>query len=199
MGEPLTSLLADVRAHLSPGSPMTGTDVRSFHFMTLQRNSTLPIKYRFHIRFGSLLSLKAHSRPLDCIHIGARLITPDRISKLPPTPIAIGTLSGRMYSSMRNSCFGAPRATKIICGLAFAICSMTGLRVSARVSNPRLRALHLLLRGRVAARARFDPLRINFFVFESRAVNGPGEAGHRCLQKLLVVAIREVRLVVSSS
>src|SRR4051794_26945231 len=51
----------------------------------------------------------------------------------------------------------------------------------------------------VTARPWFDELRVYIFEFEARPLGCAGEAGLGCLQELLVIAIREVRLVVRAA
>src|ERR1039457_5038413 len=51
----------------------------------------------------------------------------------------------------------------------------------------------------VTARARLDVLCVDFLVLETRAFGRAGEAGFSGLQELLIVAVREVGLVMSAT
>ena len=58
------------------------------------------------------------------------------------------------------------------------------------------RACRVFLSG-VVAKARLNQRRVDVFIRQARAIGGP--FGNRRLQELLVIALREVRLVVSAA
>src|SRR5580658_2887255 len=95
-------------------------------------------------------------------------------------------MPGRHGSSNSSQTEGAA-------GLAWRLISSATVLVA-------MRRVSLCLFGCVIpARARLDELGVYFFVFEARTFRCAGECGLGGLEELLVVAVGEVRLVMSAS
>ena len=68
----------------------------------------------------------ATSRPADCIHIGARLLRPDRKPNSPPDVLIRPTLVSRARHVRENICsLGTPMPTQRMSGLAALISATT--------------------------------------------------------------------------
>src|SRR5580704_12898607 len=80
----------------------------------IPKNGRSSSRYLFHNRRGSLQSRHNHSKPLRCIHAGARGInSPTKLNDT-PTPMANDTPESFAWSYIHCSCQGAPNPTNRI-------------------------------------------------------------------------------------